>query len=104
MEHLVVRRTAESNNGDGGPSLSISFGSSGSWGCATNTPHQDFNSDGEDDWRDIDDDGDGILTFDETADLDGNGTPDYLEIAPCPDGQTQGAITGNADAVIASNN
>ena len=98
------RRTAESNNGSGGPTLSISFGTAGTWGCATNTPHQDFNSDGEDDWRDIDDDGDGINTFDETADLDGNGTPDYLEIAPCPVGQTSVQISGNADVTIDFNN
>lgn len=86
------RRTAEND-----PTLVFS---STSWGCATNTPHQDFDGDGEDDWRDIDDDGDAILTADEIPDVDGNGTPDYLEFAPCPPGFVASSISGNADAVF----
>jgi hypothetical protein len=93
------RRTAETS-----VQLVIDFGSgANSWGCETSLPHQDFNSDGEDDWRDIDDDGDGINTINETADIDANGTPDYLEISPCPAGFTLATVNGNADAVVASN-
>ncbi len=95
------RRTAEVN-----PTIYIDFvGSTGStWGCLTNTPHQDTDGDGTDDWRDVDDDGDGILSADEGADIDGNGTPDYLEVAVCPAGQTAETVNGNADAVVGSNN
>lgn len=40
-------------------------------------------ADTEPDWRDIDDDDDGINTVLETVDLNSNGTPDYLETATC---------------------
>ncbi len=53
---------------------------SGVWGCATTAPHQDFDTDGDHDWRDIDDDEDGVPTAAESGDGDGNGTPDYLEL------------------------
>jgi hypothetical protein len=92
-------RTAEND-----PTLFITYAGGGlTWGCSTNTPHQDTDSDGTDDWRDIDDDGDAIPTFDETGDIDGSGIPDYLEIAPCPIGQTLVTTAGNADAVVGSN-
>ena len=47
--------------------------------CRSNGAIQDFDSDGTQDWRDIDDDADGILTVDEQTDTDGSGTVDYLE-------------------------
>ncbi|MEQ8908789.1 MAG: SdrD B-like domain-containing protein [Vicingaceae bacterium] len=47
--------------------------------CASSVAHQDFDSDGEDDFRDTDDDEDGISTFSEIPDADGSGQPDYLE-------------------------
>ena len=45
-------------------------------GCA---PLQDTDNSGDRDWRDDDDDNDGILTKDEPTDADGSGIPDYLE-------------------------
>jgi len=47
--------------------------------CASSVAHQDFDNDGEDDFRDTDDDADGIPTASEIPDADGSGTPDYLE-------------------------
>ncbi|NOG57815.1 MAG: hypothetical protein HND54_08790 [Bacteroidetes bacterium] len=47
--------------------------------CVSNVAHQDFDGDGEDDFRDVDDDADGIPTIAEIPDNDGSGTPDYLE-------------------------
>lgn len=47
--------------------------------CQSNVAHQDFDLDGEDDFRDTDDDNDGIPTLAEIPDADGSGTPDYLE-------------------------
>lgn len=47
--------------------------------CASDVAHQDFDRDGEDDFRDTDDDNDGISTISEIPDADGSGTPDYLE-------------------------
>ncbi len=81
------RRTAETT-----VQLVVDFAGGNSWGCETSLPHQDFNGDGEDDWRDIDDDGDGINTVNETADIDGNGTPDYLEFTLCGTPQTFNTI------------
>ena len=67
------RRTAETD-----PELVIQTSASFTI-CASSVAHQDFNNDGEDDFRDIDDDGDGIPTASEIPDDDGSGTPDYLE-------------------------
>ena len=96
-------RTAENN-----PVLFIDYvGSAGNtWGCLTTAPHQDFDGDGIHDWRDTDDDNDNIQTADETGDVDNNGQPDYLETNPCGPGLTEVTVTltGNADAVQASNN
>lgn len=47
--------------------------------CASGVVHQDFDLDGEDDFRDTDDDADGIPTLAEIPDADGTGQPDYLE-------------------------
>jgi len=47
--------------------------------CFSNVAVQDFDSDGERDWRDTDDDQDGIPTISEIPDSEPNGTPDYLE-------------------------
>ena len=57
--------------------------------CASNVAVQDFDGDGERDWRDTDDDEDGIPTLSEIPDGDGSGTPDYLESSagPCGLGQ-----------------
>ncbi|MEQ8715741.1 MAG: hypothetical protein RIC80_22190, partial [Cyclobacteriaceae bacterium] len=58
------------------------------------------------DFRDTDDDGDGIPTIDEPLDLrPNNGTPDYLEdtnSAACGLGFIQNDLVGNADAVDSS--
>lgn len=66
-------------------------------------PLQNFDGDLEADWRDSDDDGDGINTESETSDVDGSGIPDYLEISACGPGYVQvggGITSGNADAVV----
>jgi hypothetical protein len=47
--------------------------------CSSVVAVQDFDGDGERDWRDNDDDDDGIPTISEIPDNDANGTPDYLE-------------------------
>lgn len=47
--------------------------------CASSVALQDFDSDSEHDFRDADDDADGIPTIAEIPDGDGSGTPDYLE-------------------------
>lgn len=56
----------------------------------SNAPLQDFDGDGTRDWRDVDDDADGILTFDEDLNNDGDwsnddtdldGFPEYLDIS-----------------------
>ncbi len=67
------RRTAETD-----PILVIETTASFSI-CASNVAHQDFDNDGEDDFRDTDDDNDGISTISEIPDADGSGQPDYLE-------------------------
>ena len=67
------RRTAEND-----PILVIETTASFSI-CASSVAHQDFDKDGEDDFRDTDDDADGINTSAEIPDADGSGTPDYLE-------------------------
>ena len=93
------RRTAEND-----PILTIDYaGGTVSWGCATNLPHQNTDGDAEDDWRDTDDDDDGISTLNEPGDIDGNGTADYLEASVCGPGQTLVSVSGNADVVVASN-
>ena len=66
------RRTAETD-----PILYYTIASSY---CSSNVAHQDFDGDGEDDWRDIDDDDDQILTVNEIPDADGSGQVDYLEV------------------------
>ncbi len=67
------RRTAETD-----PILVIETTASFSL-CGSSVAHQDFDFDGEDDFRDTDDDADGIATSAEIPDADGSGTPDYLE-------------------------
>jgi uncharacterized repeat protein (TIGR01451 family) len=65
----------------------------------TNAPLQDTDSDGKRDWRDTDDDGDGILTVVEDTndndiytddDFDNDGIPNYLEPNPIEDTDTDG--------------
>lgn len=69
--------------------------------CSSNVAHQDFDGDGEDDFRDIDDDDDGIATISEIPDSEPSGIPDYLEIdaGPCGVGAATGStiVSGNAD-------
>ncbi|WKN32569.1 T9SS type A sorting domain-containing protein [Porifericola rhodea] len=65
---------------------------------------QNTDSNGEPDFRDVDDDGDGIPTADESLDQSpANGTPDYLEASSelCGPGFT--AIDRYGDAVAANN-
>ncbi len=68
---------------------------------------QNSDTDLQPDFRDEDDDNDGILTYDEIVDIDpNNGVPDYFEQAECPEGTTvdgYNTISGNADAVTAEN-
>ena len=59
------------------------LGQPGNGGCA---PLQDTDGTEDRDWRDNDDDGDGILTADEPTDVDGSGIPDYLEAIGDNDG------------------
>lgn len=73
------------------------------WGCSTNTPHQDTDADGEDDFRDLNDDGDDISTVDEVLDINSNGVPDYLELSPCPNGQTLVSTTTTGNVVAINN-
>lgn len=67
------RRTAETD-----PRLVIETTASYTT-CKSNVALQDFDRNGEDDFRDSDDDADGIPTIAEIPDANGNGTPDYLE-------------------------
>jgi hypothetical protein len=78
-----------------------------SFGGYSNYSFQNTDGDAEADWRDLDDDADGIPTYNELPDANpSNGIPDYFEVAPC------GArfayyglltISGNADAVQSQN-
>jgi len=68
-----ARRTAEVD-----PKLVIETTTSFSV-CASSVVLQDFDGDGEIDYRDSDDDADGIPTASETTDGDGSGILDYLE-------------------------
>ncbi|MBR9832902.1 T9SS type A sorting domain-containing protein [bacterium] len=74
--------------------------------CASNVAHQDFDGDGEDDFRDNDDDSDGIPTLSEIPDSEPNGTPDYLEdnTGGCGLGLTPSSspVAGNADIVVSN--
>jgi len=74
--------------------------------CHSNVVHQDFDGDGEDDFRDNDDDADGIPTLSEIPDSEPNGTPDYLEdnSSGCGFGLTPSAspTAGNADLVVSN--
>lgn len=91
------RRTTEND-----PTLVIVYEGI-SYSCGTNVSLQDSDSDLEVDFRDNDDDNDGILTQNEPTDSEPNGTPDYLESnTTCV--ATGPAISGNADAVISSFN
>ena len=98
------RRTAETD-----PVLTITTAGL-SWGCGTNLPLQDTDSDLNPDWRDTDDDEDGILTLVEDFNSNSNWSddftqggspvPDYLfSIATCV--KSGPFISGNADAVVA---
>jgi len=71
----------------------------------SNSPLQNTDGDANRDWRDTDDDGDTVLTQDETGDIDGNGTKDYLEYASCPNRYSPSTLasSGNADAVFINN-
>jgi len=73
--------------------------------CASNVVHQDFDGDGEDDFRDADDDADGIPTVSEQTDVDLSGTVDYLEsdASTCGVGYVTGAGTNTGNADIATN-
>lgn len=69
----------------------------------------DTDSDGESDYRDVDDDGDGKMTSDEDVnkdgdytndDSDGNGIPDYLEANSAePDLEVFNVVTPNGDGI-----
>lgn len=100
-----VADSSPSGSDSDGDGLDNTFDNSGSFGGSSNKPFQNTDGDSEPDWRDLDDDGDGIGTVDETADLDNNLTPDYLEVASCPAGQVAvtGTSSGNADLVFANN-
>jgi len=102
---IVIFVTGSGSNDRTAENDPFLFFAQNNWGCATNTPHQNFDGDLEDDWRDVDDDGDGILTADEVPDVDGSGQVDYLEVSACPAGQVASStlVNGNADAVLASN-
>jgi large repetitive protein len=85
------------------PRLVIVYQEGISFSCGTNVALQDTDSDLEVDFRDNDDDGDGILTRNEPTDSEPNGTPDYLEAnTTCV--ATGPTISGNADAVISTFN
>lgn len=93
------RRTAETN-----PELVIETTASFSV-CASDVAHQDFDGDGEDDFRDTDDDNDGIPTSAEPTDADMVGTVDYLEsdASTCGLGFVTGAGTNSGNADVATN-
>ena len=73
--------------------------------CSSNVAVQDFDGDGERDWRDIDDDDDGIATISEIPDSEPSGVPDYLEVdaGPCGVGAAVGTATVNGNADVATN-
>ncbi len=73
---------------------------------ANPAPLPDFDIDTRPDFRDTDDDGDGIPTADEPLDLDGvSGVPDYLEdqLGSCGLGFITREFNGNADQIGAFN-
>lgn len=76
----------------------------GNFGGGTNTPHQDSDNDGEDDFRDTDDDDDGVLTVNEPNDANpSNGVPDYLETNPCGAGFVLANVTTGDVALVSQN-
>ncbi len=80
----------------------------------SNSPLQNTDGTGNRDWRDADDDGDGVVTADEDGnsngnfaddDADGDGTPDYLESSTADsdgDGTVDQNDPNNADPCIPS--
>ncbi|GJM29095.1 MAG: hypothetical protein DHS20C17_17300 [Cyclobacteriaceae bacterium] len=98
------RRTAETD-----PVLTITT-SGLNWGCGTNLPLQDTDSDLNPDWRDTDDDQDGILTTVEDFNSNNNWSDDFTQGgSPVPDylfsvvscTKSGPVISGNADVVVA---
>lgn len=66
---------------------------------------QDFDGDTQPDYRDSDDDDDGIFTIEEPLDVNpNNGTPDYLEdnVGSCGLGFITTDVDGNADVLVAN--
>jgi uncharacterized repeat protein (TIGR01451 family) len=77
-----------------------------------NAPLQDTDSDGEKDWRDVDDDNDGVLTINEDNNYNGNwadddynsnGIPDYLDPVPVPVANLSGSykVDSDVDNIVA---
>jgi hypothetical protein len=72
--------------------------------CGSNVAVQDFDGDGERDWRDTDDDEDGIATISEIPDADVSGTPDYIEFDGdgCSNGFTSSGTTSTNNGALQS--
>ncbi len=73
------------------------------FGGYSNYAYQNTDGDTEPDWRDNDDDNDGVLTYNELTDTTPpNGILDYFETAFCLPQQTPqiGVITGEANAIF----
>ncbi len=82
-------------------------------GCQSNVAVQNSDNDSERDWRDTDDDADGILTINEDINNNddwsddftqgGSPTPDYLTFSSCPGGTQPQRDTFYLSAVTAQN-
>jgi hypothetical protein len=99
----VADNSCSSGDADGDGLLNCYDNVSGDDPVGSNAPIQNLDTDDDPDFRDIDDDGDGLLTSIEANDLqNNNGTPDYLE-HNCNPGEQNGLqeVEVYASAVIA---
>lgn len=115
---MIIDRTDGGSNrrvAENDPVLYYTVGDSifAAHGCESNVAVQNSDSDSERDWRDTDDDADGILTINE--DINGNNdwsddftqggspSPDYLTFSPCPGGTSPQVDTFYATSVVVQN-
>ncbi len=102
-----VADSAPSGTDADGDGIDDTFDTDGgtAYGGESNVPLQNFDASGEVDFRDVDDDDDGITTINEPLDINpANGTPDYLETSPCGAGFAQVTTTVNGNVLAWSNN
>ncbi|SNT25283.1 Por secretion system C-terminal sorting domain-containing protein [Ekhidna lutea] len=107
LSFILQRNAGDASNNnrtvENDPILVVVYEGGLSYGCGTSVALQDTDSDLLPDFRDNDDDNDGILTSVEPTDSEPNGTPNYLETnTTCS--ATGPLISGNADAVVSTFN